>query len=232
MTHKSGNIIYWLLISLLVLPAYSQDKQQWERFTIARLKYDGGGDWYADPSSLPNLLEFAANQTGIPCAEREAIVEPSSREIFNYPYLYLTGHGRITFSAEDAANLRRHLTAGGFLHVDDNYGLDEHFRREIKKVFPDQVLQEVPFSHEIYHSHFDFPAGPPKIHEHDKKPPQGFGIFYEERMVVYYTYESDLGDGWEDPDVHNDPEAVRLQALRMGTNLVVYALSRFNRSDS
>jgi len=229
----SGWKMFFLLLSLLmILPLQAQETQSWERFTIGRLKYDGGGDWYSDPSSLPNLLKFVSDHTGIPCTEHEAVVEPSSRDLFNYPYLYMTGHGRITFSEEDAANLRRHLTSGGFLHVDDNYGLDEHFRREIKKVFPDQELQEVPYSHPIYHCFFDFPSGPPKIHEHDGKPAQGFGIFYEGRLVVYYTYQSDVGDGWEDPDVHHDPEEVRLQALKMGTNIIVYALSRFNGTQS
>lgn len=205
----------------------AQETNAGNLFTIGRLKYDGGGDWYCDPTSLPNLLRFLGQETGIPVATREVVVEPSDKAIFNYPYLYMTGHGRITFSKEDAANLRRHLTSGGFLHVDDCYGLDEHFRREIKKVFPDTELQEVPYSHPIYHSHFDFPNGPPKVHEHDGKPAQGFGIFYEGRLVVYYTYESDLGDGWEDPDVHNDPEEIRMQALKMGVNAIVYALRRY-----
>jgi hypothetical protein len=205
----------------------AQDVVDLNVFTIGRIKYDGGGDWYSDPTSLPNLLAFFQKETGIQAAPREVIVEPSNPEIFNYPYLYLTGHGRITFSDEEAANLRQHLTAGGFLHVDDNYGLDEHFRREIKKVFPKDDLVELPYSHSIYHSFFDFPNGPPKIHEHDKKPPQGFGIVHEGNLVVYYTYESDLGDGWEDSDVHDDPEDIRLQALRMGVNIIVHSLRRF-----
>jgi hypothetical protein len=209
---------------------HAQDNPGLDLFTIGRIKYAGGGDWYSDPSSLPNLLEYFSRETGIPVAKNEVVVEPSDPAIFNLPYLYLTGHGRITFSNEDAANLRRHLTSGGFLHVDDNYGLDEHFRREIKKVFPNEQWQEIPFSHPIYHSYIEFPGGLPKIHEHDKKPPQGFGIFYEGQMVVFYTYESDLGDGWEDPDVHNDPEAVRLQALQMGVNIIIYALRRYEFS--
>lgn len=220
-------LLFWVLSACWVMPAGTQEQAAGSLFTIGRLKYDGGGDWYSDPTSLPNLLKFLQQETGIPAAAREAVVEPSDQAIFNYPYLYMTGHGRITFSEEDAANLRRHLTSGGFLHVDDNYGLNEHFRREIKKVFPDRELQEVPFSHPIYHCHFDFPNGPPKIHEHDGKPPQGFGIFDHGRLVVYYTYESDLGDGWEDPDVHGDPEEVRLQALKMGVNIIVYALRRY-----
>lgn len=225
---------YYLLAVILFLfvtsPTAAQDLPDGELFTIGRLKYSGGGDWYSDTSSLPNLLKFLKQETGIQTTDEEVVVEPSDRAIFNLPYLYLTGHGRITFSEEDAANLRRHLTAGGFLHVDDNYGLNEHFIREIKKVFPKHPLQEVPYSHPIYSSYYQFPNGPPKIHEHDGKPPQGFGIFYEGRLVVYYTYESDLGDGWEDPDVHGDPEEIRLQALKMGVNIIVYALRRYEYS--
>lgn len=224
-----------LLITIIAgspIELYAQDNPGLDLFTIGRIKYAGGGDWYSDPSSLPNLLEFFHLETGIPAAKKEVAVEPSDPAIFNLPYLYMTGHGRIAFSDEDAANLRRHLTSGGFLHVDDNYGLDEHFRREIKKVFPKEPLQEIPFSHPIYHSYFDFPNGPPKVHEHDKMPPQGFGIFYEGRMVVFYTYESDLGDGWEDPDVHGDPEEIRLQALKMGVNIIMYALRRYELSQN
>ncbi|MFH1863134.1 MAG: DUF4159 domain-containing protein [bacterium] len=212
---------------LFLLPLLVGAAEPGDLVTIARLKYGGGGDWYCDPTSLPNLLEFFQEQTNRPVAEKEAVVAPSDRSLFNYPYLYLTGHGKITFSDEEASLLRRHLTSGGFLQVDDCYGLDEHFRREIKKVFPDQPLQEVPYAHDIYHCFYDFPNGPPKVHEHDGKPPQGFGIFYQGEMVVYYTYESDLGDGWEDPDVHNDPEEIRLQALKMGVNVILYALRRY-----
>ena len=220
-------IISTILLAISCEQVRSQSDQEGDLFTIGRLKYGGGGDWYSDRSSLPNLLKFLNQETGIPVAAREVVVEPSERAIFNYPYLYLTGHGRITFSDEDVKHLRRHLTSGGFLHVDDNYGLDEHFRREIKKVFSKIPLQEIPFSHPIYSAHFNFPTGPPKVHEHDGKPPQGFGIVYEGQLVVYFTYESDLGDGWEDPDVHGDPEEVRLQALKMGVNIIIYALRRF-----
>lgn len=217
-----------LLLSASVLVAAPPPARQLsgDLFILGRLKYAGGGDWYSNPSSLPNLLEFLHEQTGMPTAEKEVNVAPSDPAIFNTPYLYMNGHGRITFSDEDAANLRRFLTSGGFLHADDNYGMDESFRKEIKKVFPDLELQEVPYSHPIYHSFFDFPNGPPKIHEHDGKPAQGFGIFYQGKLVVYYTYQSDLGDGWEDPDVHHDPEEVRLQALKMGVNIIMYALRR------
>lgn len=221
--------LLFLAISLpaaRLTPAPAQMTTSGELFTIGRIKYDGGGDWYCDPSSLPNLLKFLHEQTGIPTAEKDVAVAPTDQALFNYPYLYMSGHGRITFSDEDAVQLRRHLTSGGFLHVDDNYGLDEHFRREIKKVFPDQELQEVPYSHPIYHSFFNFPEGPPKVHEHDGKPAQGFGIFYQGQLVVYYTYQSDVGDGWEDPNVHHDPEEIRQQALKMGVNIIMYALQR------
>ncbi len=221
MKYKFTIIIIAICVSMTVA---AQELPDLDLFTIGRIHYDGGGDWYSDPTSLPNLLEFVQKETGIPTAAKEVIVELSDRMIFNLPYLYLTGHGRITFSDDDVVNLRRHLTSGGFLHVDDNYGLDEHFRREIKKVFPDEELVEIPYSHPIYHCHFDFPNGPPKVHEHDGKPPQGFGIFYEGRLVVYYTYESDLGDGWEDADVHKDPVEIRTQALLMGVNIIVFAL--------
>ncbi|RJP82424.1 MAG: DUF4159 domain-containing protein [Candidatus Zixiibacteriota bacterium] len=226
MLHRA--VFPWLFLFLAVPAALPQGTgaPPGDLFTIGRLKYDGGGDWYSNPSSLPNLLEFFHAQTGIPAATDQVVVAPGDRQIFNLPYLYLNGHGRITFSEEEAANLRRHLTSGGFLHADDNYGMDEHFRREMKKVFPDAELQEVPFSHPIYHSFYDFPTGPPKVHEHDGKPPQGFGIFYQGQLVVYYTYQADLGDGWEDPDVHDDPQEVRMQALKMGVNIIMYALRR------
>lgn len=194
-------------------------------FTIARVKYSGGGDWYSNPSSIPNLLKFVQQSTGIPCAQEQAIVEIGSREIFNYPYLYLNGHGRISLNADEARNLREYLLAGGFLHCDDNYGIDKYIRAELKRVFPDEDLVELPYTHPIYHSLFNFPQGPPKIHEHDNFPAQGFGIIKNGRLLVYYTYQCDLGDGWEDPEVHNDPPEKREAALKMGTNLVVYELS-------
>ena len=195
-----------------------------EELGIARIKYDGGGDWYADATSLPNLLEFVSRNTGIRTAEKEDVVELDDPRLFAYPYLYLTGHGNLSFSERQAQRLRLYLTHGGFLHVDDNYGLDEHFRREIRKVFPDRELVELPFDHPVYHSPFEFSQGLPKIHEHDNKPPRGYGIFVDERLVLFYTWECDLGDGWEDPAVHEDPEALRQQALRMGTNIIVHAL--------
>jgi len=193
-------------------------------FKIAKLKYEGGGDWYANPTSLPNLLEFVNKNTNVKIAPLEDVVEPGSPQIFQYPYVYMTGHGNFTFSDAEAKNLRAYLISGGFLHIDDNYGMDKYVRREIKKVFPDKELVELPYSHPIYHSHFDFPNGIPKIHEHDGKPAQGFAIIHENRVVCYYSYETDLGDGWEDERVHNNSKEVREKALKMGTNILLLAL--------
>ncbi len=191
---------------------------------LARLKYDGGGDWYSNPSSLPNLLRFVREQTGLPMEGKERVVEPEDPELFSCSYLYLTGHGRISFSPAQAERLRAWLLGGGFLHADDNYGLDAHFRREIKRVLPEYELVEVPFDHPVYHAWFQFPQGLPKIHEHDGKPPRGWGIFIDGRLAVFYDWECDLGDGWEDPDVHQAPPELRRKALEMGTNLIVHAL--------
>ncbi|MBI4409759.1 MAG: DUF4159 domain-containing protein [Gemmatimonadetes bacterium] len=193
--------------------------------TIAQLQYGGGGDWYANPSSLPNLLRVIRERTGLPVAERPAQVKLTDPALWNYPYLYLTGHGNLRLTEEEVGLLRRYLLAGGFLHADDNYGLDESFRRELGRVFPDKQLVELPADHPVYHVFYDFPRGLPKIHEHDGKPAQGFGILHEGRLLVYYSYESDLGDGWEDADVHGDPPEIREQALRMGVNLFLYALA-------
>ena len=196
------------------------------RFVIARLKYGGGGDWYNDPSSELNMLRFLKQHTNIDVElKTEEFVEAGSEKIFNYPFLYMTGHGNVNFSEAEARNLRTYLENGGFLYVDDDYGLDQSFRREIRKVFPDNELVELPFSHGIYHCHFEFPNGLPKIHEHDGKPPQGFGIIHDGRLVVFYAYESNLADGWADPDIHKDPESVREKSLQMGTNIIVWALT-------
>ena len=192
--------------------------------TVGRLHYDGGGDWYANPSSLPNLLAAIGERTAIPVAGRERAVKLTDPDLWDLPYLYVTGHGNIAFSPEEAAILRRWVLRGGFLHVDDNYGLDESFRREIAKVFPDHPLVEVPLDHPIYHLIYDFPDGVPKIHEHDGKPAQGFGVFINGRLAVYYTYQSDLGNGWEDPEVYHDPIEKHEAALRMGVNLFSYAI--------
>ena len=186
--------------------------------------YDGGGDWYANPSSLPNLLGAVRERTGLPTAREEKVVALGDDELWNVPYIYMTGHGNVRFSDQDLAVLRRYLQQGGFLHVDDNYGMDESVRRELTRLFPDAPLVEVPLEHPIYHVVYDFPKGIPKIHEHDKKPAQGFGIFLEGRLVVYYSYQSDLGDGWEDPQVHKDPPEKHEAALRMGVNLFAYAV--------
>jgi hypothetical protein len=195
-------------------------------FTIAQLQYDGGGDWYANPSGLPNLLKEIRKRTGIAVAEKHAQVKLTDPALWNYPYIYITGHGNIRFTDEEVLILRRYLESGGFLHADDNYGMDASFRREIRRVFPDRSLTELPVDHPIYRSFYQFPNGLPKIHEHDGKPAQGFGIFHEGRLVVYYTYECDLGNGWEDPERHNLPADLREKALRMGVNLFVYALAQ------
>ncbi len=199
--------------------------EEGDAFTIARVKYDGGGDWYSDPTSLPNLLGGLRERTNIRAAREEARVEILDEEMFRYPFLYMTGHGMMRFSRGEAERLRYHLVHGGFLWVDDNYGLDTHFRREIRKVFPDEELRELPFDHPIYHSFYDFPRVLPKIHEHDGGPPKGFGIYHDGRLVVFYTYDTDIGDGLEDPEVHHDPPEKREEALRMAINIVNYALT-------
>ncbi len=194
--------------------------------TIARLHYDGGGDWYANPSSLPNLLERIARDTRLPVADREAVVTPLSPDLHDYPYLYMTGHGNVRFGESEASALRAYLLAGGFLHADDNYGMDESFRRELRLLFPELELVAVPFDHPIYRIVHVLPDGLPKVHEHDGLPAEGLGLFHEGRLVVFYSYQSDLGDGWEDPQVHDDPSEVRERALRMGVNLFVYAVAQ------
>lgn len=192
---------------------------------IAKLKYNGGGDWYANKTALPNLIKFSNTENGTNIFTEEDIVEVGSRDIFLYPYVYMTGHGNVVFSDTEASNLRKYLIGGGFLHIDDNYGLDKFIRLELKKVFPELDLIELPFDHPIYHQKFDFPKGLPKVHEHDSKPPQGFGLIYEGRLVVFYSFECDLGNGWEDQRIHNDPEEKRLQALRMGANILAYCFT-------
>lgn len=193
---------------------------------IAKLKYNGGGDWYANKTSLPNLIAFCNKNLNMQIAPEEDIVEVGSAELFNYPFVHLTGHGNIVFSEQEAKNLRNYLLAGGFLHADDNYGLDKFFRREMKKVFPELSFVELPFNHPIYHKPFSFSNGLPKVHEHDNKPSQGFGLIYEGRLLCFYSYECDLGNGWEDKEVHNDPEPVRQKALQMGANIVSYAFMK------
>jgi uncharacterized protein DUF4159 len=192
--------------------------------TIGRLHYDGGGDWYANPSSLPNLLNALRSRTTLRVSTEERVVTLSDDDLWNVPYLYMTGHGNVHWSDTELATLRRYLLQGGFLHADDNYGMDQSIRRELARLFPDHPLVEVPLDHPIYHLVYDLPKGIPKIHVHDGKPAQGFGIFLNGRLAVYYSYQSDLGDGWEDPEVHHDPPEKREAALRMGVNLFSYAV--------
>ena len=210
-----------LALSVTVIASYLPAQAP---LTIGRLHYDGGGDWYANPSSLPNLLQAIGSRTRLPVAARERTITLADADLWTLPYLYMTGHGNVRFSDAELATLRRYLQQGGFLHADDNYGMDVSIRRELGRLFPDRELVEVPLDHPIYHARYDFPQGLPKIHEHDGKPAQGFGIFLDGRLVVFYSYQTDLGDGWEDPDVHNDPPEKREAALRMGTNLFLYAV--------
>ncbi len=200
----------------LVLPLQAQTTR------IALLKYQGGGDWYSNPTSLPNLIAFCNNNLNTNLGTQPATVEVGSRDIFNYPFVHMTGHGNVVFNASEVKNLRMYLEAGGFLHIDDNYGMNDFIRREMKKVFPETDFVELPLTHAIYQSPFKFENGLPKTHEHDNKAPQGFGLIYKGRLVCFYSYECDLGDGWEDAAVHNDPEEVRLKALQMGANLISY----------
>jgi hypothetical protein len=192
---------------------------------IALLKYQGGGDWYSNPTALPNLIRFSNQQIGTAIDPQPVTVETASPELFNYAFVHMTGHGNVFFSEEDAANLRTYLLSGGFLHADDNYGMAPYFKEAIQSVFPEKELVELSPSHPIFNQTFSFPKGLPKIHEHDALPPQAFGIFHKDRLVVLFTFESDLGNGWEDPEVHNDPEEIRLKALQMGANILSYVFS-------
>jgi hypothetical protein len=192
--------------------------------TVGRLHYDGGGDWYANPSGLPNLLQAIRKRTNLPVASTEVVVTLADDGLWSVPYLHMTGHGNVRFSDEDLATLRQWLLQGGFLHASDNYGMDASFRREMKRMFPEHDLVEVPLDHPVYHLVYEFPKGVPKIHEHDGKPAQGFGIFLDGRLAVYYDYQTDLGDGWEDFEVHHDPPEKHEAALRMGVNLFAYAV--------
>ncbi|MDP8207732.1 MAG: DUF4159 domain-containing protein [Candidatus Electryonea clarkiae] len=218
-------IRYKFSLLIFIATLYFVSTTSGSEFAIGRVKYNGGGDWYADPSSLVNLQKFIREETTLQVAEKENIVSILDDDLFSYSYLYLTGHGNILFSATEASRLREYLIGGGFIHVDDNFGLDESFRKELKKVFPEKDLVEVPFYHPIYHIAYDFNSGLPKIHEHDGKPPQGLAIMDKGRIVLFYTYECDLGDGWEDTHVHNDTVEKHIAALQMGTNIVLYALA-------
>lgn len=216
-------LFFFSLLLLCIGTAWAQRPS----FAIARLKYGGGGDWYANKTSLPNLINFCNRELKANIKLQEETVEPGSPEIFDFPFVHMTGHGNVVFTEAEVQNLRKYLTSGGFLHIDDNYGLDKFARREMKKVFPELDFIELPFNHPVYHQKFDFPRGLPKIHEHDNKPAQGFGIIYQGRLVCFYSYECDLGNGWEDVSVHNTPAEKHQAALRMGANLISYALTSF-----
>ena len=207
-------ILFFLFISLN-FSGHTQD--------VAILKYNGGGDWYANPTAIPNLIAFSNKNIKTNIPENPQGVAMGSEDIFNFPLLFMTGHGNVFFSEDDAKNLQNYLISGGFLHISDNYGLNTFIRREMKKVFPDIEFQEIPTKHPIYNQTFKFPNGIPKIHEHDKKPAQGFGLFYKGRLIVFYDYETDLSDGWEDEIIHNNPKSVREKALQMGANIIEYA---------
>jgi hypothetical protein len=209
------------LFLLLSLSFFAINAQE-----IAVLNYKGGGDWYSNPTALKNLIGFCNSNIDTALNPKPATVTPDSPELFNYPFIYLTGHGNVYFTDEDAKNLRNYLLSGGFMHVDDNYGLDPYFRKAIKKVFPDKNLEPLPANHPIFNMVYDFPQGLPKIHVHDGQPPQLFALTHDERIILVYSFESDLGNGWEDPEVHNDPEDVRQKALKMGANIIKYAFTR------
>ena len=203
------------ILSLSFAFSYSQE--------IAVLKYDGGGDWYANPTALPNLIKYCNQNIHTKIESKPKTVEASSVEIFNFPIVFMTGHGNVFFDDTATENLRNYLTSGGFLHISDNYGMDEYIRRELKKVFPKLDFQEIPYNHPIYHQTYKFDKGIPKIHEHNNKSPQGFGLFYKGKLICFYDYETDLSDGWEDPIVHNNSKEIRLKALKMGANIIEFS---------
>jgi Domain of unknown function (DUF4159) len=216
-----------IVLNILCLMAMQFTFAQSRTVKIAKLKYNGGGDWYANKTALPNLINFCNTNLKTNIFAEEDIIEPGDPKIFQYPYIYMTGHGNVLFSDQEAKNMRKYLLAGGFFHIDDNYGLNKFIRREMKKVFPEHEFVEIPFNHPIYHQKFDFPRGLPKVHEHDNKPPQGYGIIHEGKLVCFFSFECDLGNGWEDQVVYNDPEYVRLEALKMGANLIQFSFSSF-----
>lgn len=211
---------YLILIGFLC--AFLLNGSTQNSYSVALLKYNGGGDWYANPTSLTNLIDFCNKNLKTNIAKDYATVEVGSAEIFDYPFVHLTGHGNVIFNDQEALNLRNYMLAGGFMHISDNYGIDKFIRPQMKKVFPELDFMELPFDFPIFHQKYDFPNGLPKIHEHDNKPPQGFGLLWEGRLVCFYDYECDLGDGWEDPDVHKDSPEKRLKALQMGANIIQF----------
>lgn len=210
-------LIVFFFITKIIFP---------QSFTIARINYGGGGDWYSDPSSIPNLLEYLSNNTPMSLVAKEERIKITDANATHFPYLYLTGHGNIKFSDEEIIALRSLLNKGAFLHADDNYGMDQSFRREMKRVYPNKDFIELPYDHKLFKSYYVFKNGLPKIHEHDNKPPQALGLFEKERLIVLYTYESDLGDGWEDPSIHDNPWEKREAALKMGVNIIYFALTQ------
>ncbi len=215
---KKIKIICLILFTIVGYSSFAQSK-----IKIAKLKYDGGGDWYSNKTALPNLADFCNRNLKTNLDRQDEVVEIGSPEIFLYPYIYMTGHGNVVISSREADNLRKYLISGGFLHIDDNYGLDPFVRLEMKKVFPELEFVELPFDHAIYHQKFQFDNGLPKVHEHEGKAAQGFGLIYEGRLICFYSYESDLGNGWEDQSTYNDPESIRQEALKMGANIIAYA---------
>lgn len=219
-SEKLKSLANALGVLLVFLCVFSGNSQQ-----IGLLKYQGGGDWYANPTALPNLIQFSNQEIGTSLKERPGTVVAGSSEIFAYPFLHMTGHGNVVFSEEEANNIRTYLMAGGFLHIDDNYGMAPYLQKELPKIFPDKEMIELGADHPIFEEPFVFADGLPKIHEHDGKRPQAFGYFHEGRLLLLFTFESDLGDGWEDPEVHNDPEEIRLRALKMGANILYYAFN-------
>lgn len=220
-------MIFWMkkFIPILVLLVVCCQLGHSQKIIIAKAKYNGGGDWYANKTALPNLIAFCNNNLHTNLETQDETVYVGSPDIFLYPYIYLTGHGNVLFNNSEAKNLRNYLISGGFLHIDDNYGLDQHIRREMKKVFPELSFVELPFSHPIYHQKFNFSEGLPKVHEHDNKPPKGYGLIYKGKLICFYSYESDLGNGWEDQSIYNDPEHIRTEALKMGANIISYCFN-------
>ena len=219
----------FLLLSFTII-IFSFKSKTTYAYQIALLKYNGGGDWYANlETSLPNLIKFCNDNLKTAINPEQAIADAGSIEIFNYPFIHMTGHGNVIFSNQEAENLRNYLLAGGFLHISDNYGMDNFIRIQLKKIFPELDLIEIPFSHPIYHQKYDFPKGLPKIHDHDKKAPQGFGLIYKGKLICFYDFECDLGDGWESQEIHNDSQEARNNALKMGANIISYAFMNFEK---
>ncbi len=219
----------FLLLSFTIF-IFSFKSKTTYAYQIALLKYNGGGDWYANlETSLPNLIKFCNDNLKTTINPEQAIADAGSIEIFNYPFIHMTGHGNVIFSNQEAENLRNYMLAGGFLHISDNYGMDNFIRIQLKKIFPELDLIELPFSHPIYHQKYEFPKGLPKIHEHDKKAPQGFGLIYKGKLICFYDFECDLGDGWESQEIHNDSQEARNNALKMGANIISYAFMNFEK---